>query len=233
MSDDFETRIRTSIQAIELPSAPDSLWSDRRDVERMPRRRPDAPVVGLAGVICAVVVLAFLVMRPAGSTIPNQAGSSASSGGVAAAAVMTVGDVLKGRAAGTIKGEQVVMTGFWSALAMVHSCRVPEEPMGELESLACHEGEFGITEQNEPILVVDSSVGTFRAASGPHLSPWFPRKFAEVLFPAGSVGRTQDVPIPVKLLGHFDDPRAESCRVVAREACANRFVVDDVLAFGQ
>jgi hypothetical protein len=204
---------------------------NRRDVERMPRGRPGAPVAGVAGVICAVVLLAFLVMRPAGSTIPNPTGSSASNVGVEAAAVMTVGDVLKGRAAGTIKGEQVVITGFWSALAMVHSCAVPEEPMGELESLSCHELEFGITEQNEPILVVDN--GTFRAASGPHLSPWFPRKFDEVLFSAGSVGRTQDAPIPVKLLGHFDDPRAESCRVVAREACANRFVVDDVLAFGQ
>jgi hypothetical protein len=44
-------------------------------------------------------------------------------------------------------------------------------------------------------------------------------------------GRLPLPPVPIAVVGHFDDARAADCRVTARQLCRDRFVLDEVLAF--
>ena len=65
--------------------------------------------------------------------------------------VMTVGQVLGGRAAGQIGGELVAVGGYWSDNVMPTTgmCRGQDTL-----ALGCYDGEFGITEMNEHILLM-------------------------------------------------------------------------------
>ena len=65
--------------------------------------------------------------------------------------IMTVGEVLAMRASDDPVAGPVTVRGFWSFLGIGHSCSAPAAPPGELE-IRCHDGEFGITERNEPIM---------------------------------------------------------------------------------
>jgi len=231
MSEELEERLRTYLRDIDLPPAPEALWSGPPRLDAAGRQRRASHAAGLVGVMGAVVILVLVVMRAGGTTTPGPASSLQLGQGVGAPPTLTVSEVLNGRAAGTIHGEQIVIAGFWSQLIIAHSCGVPDEPLGELESQTCHELEFGITERDEPILVAVAD-GTFRSATGPHLTPWFPPKFASVLLASTLTTDKGNVPVPITVVGHFDDPRAADCRPTAREACANRFVIEDVLSIG-
>jgi len=109
-----------------------------------------------------------------------------------------------------------------------------ESPMipGELE-INCHDGEFGITERDERIAeFIETELPGHEVpqsrmvpAAGPFLTPWVP----DGLWPQlQDVGR-ETPPVPIVVLGHLDDPRAENCRPEAVKLCRDRFVIDAVI----
>lgn len=149
--------------------------------------------------------------------------------------VMTVSEAVAAHQAGSLPDGRVAIRGYWSNGQVPHTCVPPppgEQP-GELE-LRCSDGEFGITERDEPILVVDVRRGQVTyTAQGPHLTPWFPEGLDRVgeLFTLPFINGQWYPPVPILVLGHFDDPRAEDCRPDQRELCRNRLVIDRIVRF--
>ena len=145
---------------------------------------------------------------------------------------MTVGEALAAHAAGTLPDGRAAIRGFWTDGSIPHSCAASLEPLGELE-LYCHDGEFEITERDEPIWVVDRSGQVTYEAAGPHLTPWFPSGLAgaEELFSLPFINGQRYAPVPIVVIGHFDDPRADDCRAKARQLCRDRLVIDRIVQF--
>jgi hypothetical protein len=169
------------------------------------------------------VVIASTVLAPDGL-----AGLPATVDGLA---VLMVSDVLAARAAGGLVDQPVAVGGYWSNGSVRHSCAPPPEQTGELE-LWCSDGEFGITELDERILTVDHH-GYGIEAVGPHLTPWFPNELDPLaaLFSLPPINGQPYPPVPIVIVGHFDDPRAADCRPAARQLCLDRLVVDRIAAF--
>jgi hypothetical protein len=145
--------------------------------------------------------------------------------------VMTVSEVLAARANGGLDEQAVALGGYWSDGSFGHSCAAPDGPTGELE-IYCHDGESGITENDEPIMVVDHN-GSVTMAAGPALTPWFPGDLDRLpeLYNLPFINGQRHPPVPIVVIGHFDDPRAQDCRPVARQLCLDRLVVDRIVAF--
>lgn len=146
--------------------------------------------------------------------------------------LLSVGEVLAARAAGGLRGERVAVYGYWSDGSLPHSCAPPSEPTGELE-VYCHDGEWGMTELSEPIVVVDNT-GIVTPASGPHLTPFMPVEVAggDELFRIAHVRMPGFAPVPITVVGHFDDPKAADCRPQARPLCLDRLVVERIAQLG-
>ncbi len=179
----------------------------------------------LAVVVALVGLLAVgrLGQPPLGAlTQPGSPGLSATSS--ESGRVYTVSELLDARATGKLGPGSVLVGGFWSERFLAHSCAVPADPPGELE-VACHDGEWGITERAEPIATLTSDQRLVPAA-GPHLTPWLSNELAAKLLtpPDGT-------PASVTVRGHFDDPRAKACRPAAVKDCRDRLVVDEIVSF--
>ena len=145
--------------------------------------------------------------------------------------IMTVSQVLAARAAGGLLEATVAVGGWWSNAQIGHSCAAPSGNPGELE-LYCSDGEFGITELDEPIEVVDAQ-GYVTPPSGPHLTPWFDSHIPGVdeLFLLPIINGQRYPPVPIVVVGHFDDPLAAQCRPEERKLCQDRLVVDRIVSF--
>jgi hypothetical protein len=147
--------------------------------------------------------------------------------------LLTVTEVLAKRAEGGLRGERVAVYGFWSDGSIGHSCTPPREPTGELE-LYCHDGEWGITERSEPIFVIDNSGNVIARATGPHLTPFVPDDVARAdeLFRIAHVRMPGFAPVPIVVIGHFDDPKAADCGPRSRQLCLDRLVVEKIVQLG-
>jgi hypothetical protein len=147
--------------------------------------------------------------------------------------VLSVSQVLARRASGGLKDQPVVVAGFWSDASSAHSCAPPPEQTGDLE-LYCSDGEYGITERDEPIMVVDPH-GFVTPGTGPALTPYLDQHIdrAREMFSLPIINGQRYPPIPIVVLGHFDDPRAADCRSTARNLCRDRLVVDEIIQFDQ
>jgi hypothetical protein len=158
-------------------------------------------------------------------------------------ATMSVGDFVAAAKAGTLPDGQIELHGYWSFREVGHSCAAPNEPVGDLEYY-CHDGEFGITERNEPVLtwLPGGVTGGGRAvrAAGPAMTPFIPdRLFATLLYngpqlPYGGYDQTTGLwplPVPITVVGHVHDARAVDCRPSARQLCRDRFVVDVIVDY--
>jgi len=146
--------------------------------------------------------------------------------------VMTVSEALVAHAADILPGDRVALRGFWSASNVAFSCAAPVGAPGDLE-LYCVDGQFGVTENYEPIFSYDLKAGIATEAKGPHLTPWIPPALpGDALFAAKPSGE-QYPPTPIVITGHFDDARVLNCRSEARQLCVDRLVVDRVVAFAR
>lgn len=202
---------------------------------RTPRR---AVVLALAAALVIAVIGAISLVgggsAPPSATAPTSPSPSAKIAGppigesVNGLIVRSVGQVLDRRASGAIKGEPIALGGYWTDRTIVHSCAVVVPEPGVLE-LGCHDIEFGITERNEPILTFHPD--QIRAAAGAYLNPYIPRALQQGLFSLPVVGGQRYPPVPIVVLGHFDDPRAIECRPQFRQMCLDRFVVDRIVLF--
>jgi hypothetical protein len=114
----------------------------------------------------------------------------------------------------------------------LRSCPAPNGQVGELE-LYCSEGEYGITELDEPIERI-SPDGSATAARGPWLTPYLDHTVRGVqqLFRVPARLSDAALPIAIVVVGHFHDPRAAACRPQATDLCGRRLVVDRIVQFG-
>ena len=152
--------------------------------------------------------------------------------------VQTVSQLLAARAAGKAKGGPYALRGYWTDRNVPHSCAPPHDGQpGELE-INCDDGEWGITELDEPIrdLVIQRQANQTQIggppATGPHLTPWVPS--IHEMTPLFALPRVNDQfwpPVPIVVTGHFDDPQAAQCRTQARQLCLDRFGLDHIVTF--
>jgi hypothetical protein len=146
---------------------------------------------------------------------------------------MSVSEALDAHAAGRLPRGRAAVSGWWTNGSIGHSCAAPIANPGELE-LYCHDGEFGITERDEPIFVVDlsSSVVTYQAR-GPHLTPFLSEDIAGIqqLFALPYVNGQPYPPVPITVIGHFDDPRAAQCQPDKLQLCLDRLVLEQIVSF--
>ncbi len=187
--------------------------------------------IGVTGIALALVTLQSVgALRPdAGSNGASSPAAASATLGSARQAVYSVSELLDARSTGKIRGETVALHGFWTNRLVPHGCAPPDSTPGALE-IWCHDGEWGITERPEPIavLVADSEL---HPAAGPHLTPYVPKELTEPLFGLPLLDGQPFPPIPIELLGHFDDPAVKDCRPGAQSACADRFVLEKIVAF--
>ncbi len=248
---DLEKRLRSEYAAASLPTAPTQLRNLIVDLgvpatsHRGQGRRWLLRTAPIAIALVSVGAIGMLVTgapapaptQTAGVSSPTADPSVDATSSPAAAYpdAMTVSEVLAARAGGQLAGEAVIVTGYWSDRSFGHSCASPTETPGVLQ-LYCHDGEWGITELNEPVMTLHQG-GFVDEPAGPKLTPWLPDDIAEQLFAHSYVTiGDEDVvvyaaPIPIVVEGHFDDPRAEDCWPDARQLCRDRLVVEKVLAF--
>jgi hypothetical protein len=179
-------------------------------------------VLAVVGVIGVVFVGALALTSPTGGPPTKVDGLP----------VMTVSQVLDARAAGGLRDQQVAVGGYWSASDIVPPCAPPTTTPGALE-MYCEDGLSGITQLDEPSAVLDSA-GVARA-SGPRLTPYIPASVEGLgdLGPGSTAWGPGDghAPVPIVVVGHFDDPLAADCRPEARQTCLDRLVVDKIAYF--
>ncbi len=229
MTDDLDIRLRTSLRAVALPRAPLRLQDA---LERLPLDVPAEQPRGLGrlrpiGLLAAgLAAVALVAIALALSTGPRGVGpigptpSPSPSVSVAPSATPRPSDatfpltivsvLLEDRAAGRIGGEQFVVSGFWTDRRGDDAC--PSEPPSPL--LACGDGQFGLTDEPD-------------SGTGPDLTPYVPPAVLASA-PYGALLARLAQPVNVMLLGHFDDPAADACPPAARQACVDRFVVDEL-----
>lgn len=239
MSDDLERRLRDELRRQSLPPAPESTRAYLEHIVDLPARRSRRPWLALV-LIPVVVVLVGVAALIAGSStpvpVPHPSPSATAPSEPALPAtvdglpVLTVSEVLAQRAAGELKGGPVALRGYWSDLNIVFMCAPPLGNLGVLE-MYCPEGQFAISERDEPYLVLTQGNREI-FASGPHLTPWMPPDPAFVpLFSLPTINGQQYPPVPIVVVGHFDDPRAAQCRPEARQLCRDRLVLDRIIVF--
>ncbi len=146
--------------------------------------------------------------------------------------VLSVRDVLEARSNGGLRDQAIALGGYWSALIIPHTC-VPTPPdvptPGELE-IRCNDGEFGITELNERIMTYHTG-SRITLGVGPHLTPYMSDDIAKVLFDQPLEFGPNYPPVPIVVIGHFDDPRSADCQPEALQLCRDRLVIDRIAVF--
>jgi hypothetical protein len=227
-----DDRLRESIRSLALPAAPDSLRNRlRSEIATLPAaesrrgRTASRPRLLLAAATLVIVgTAAAALIAGKGPIAPPM---------VDGLRVMTVSEAMAAHAGGGLPGSRAAIRGWWSGGFIGHSCASPIEPTGELE-LYCHDGEYGITEREEQMFVVDINSGlvTYQA-QGPSLTPFFPSDLdgSQALFSLPRINGQQYRPVPILVVGHFDDARATACREAARQLCRDRLVLERIVDF--
>jgi hypothetical protein len=187
--------------------------------------------VGRAALLLAAVVIAACGPSDPTATAASSAPSPTIPASVDGYKVMTVSEVLQARSGGGLSKATVAVGGYWSDGSVGHSCVPPEGKVGDLQ-YRCVDGEFGITERYEPIMIIDQ-FGYETVAVGPHMTPWIPNDLpgAQALFSLPFINGQRYRPVPIVVVGHFDDPRAADCAAEAAKLCADRLVVDRIAMF--
>jgi hypothetical protein len=96
--------------------------------------------------------------------------------------------------------------------------------------MRCNVGEWGVTERDEPIgeLTVDSR---WIPATGPHLTPFLSNELAYLLIQPVEIDGQRERPVPIVVIGHFDDDRVKDCQPAQAKLCADRFVIDRIVDY--
>jgi hypothetical protein len=145
----------------------------------------------------------------------------------------TVSQLLDGRTTGSIGSDPVILVGWYSDFrgSVQDSCPLPTGA----------DLELGCLDERQGVLDTDAGVGTFVDGSWvpkgePVVHPYWPPAISSdpgvaALLAVTPPGSSRPRPIFVLLRGHFDDPLAAACGADTADACADRFVVDEVIQF--
>jgi len=146
--------------------------------------------------------------------------------------ILSVDEALAGASNGSLGTDAVAVDGWWSNSPDRHSCPAPVAPVGELE-LYCADGDYGITERNEPIEIATHD-RTVSAIEGGWLTPYLDERVPGIqdLFRIPAQLNQGSKPIPILVIGHFGDARAARCRPQAIDLCRRRLVLDRIVRFG-
>jgi hypothetical protein len=190
---------------------------------------------GLAGaagtLVVLLVVVGSLVLRPTQpvpgtSNVPGS-GNPVASGEAISPVLAAIGEPITVSAALAVRdsgadSRELAVTGFLSPLPAI-PCPFESTPRNPTR-LWCSTAMRWVMEQPEQ-LWGPSAGGTHRP-TGPAFNP----SFALVEAPDVPMPQTDDeLPVPVVLMGHFDDRRARLC-VTNKDTCAGTFVVDRVIS---
>jgi hypothetical protein len=247
MIDDFETRVGLGLQRIALPAAPASLRSRVQEIAavsphargRRGRGRDWRWVMLVAAAVALLATAGGALFLSGGSSLPATIASPSPTttiqpskpSTVDGLPLLTVSEAIAKRDAGDLDGGPVAIGGYWSDASVQSMCVPPNGTPGVLE-LWCGNGEFGITELAEPIETI-SNRGHVTPGTGPSLTPYIGNDLAgaSALFTLPIINGQRYTPIPIVIVGHFDDPRATICRPEARQLCKDRLVVDRIVQF--
>jgi hypothetical protein len=143
--------------------------------------------------LVAVMATPIALLWASGSPKPGPAGFGSTVDGLR---VLSVSEALATLPTLGDSGPTIAVAGYWSSRLSAHSCVPPQVPPGRLE-LRCHDGEYGISEANEPILVVDRDGG--RAAASAHMSPYIAETVvgAEQLFSLPEINGQRFSSVPI------------------------------------
>lgn len=250
---DFERDLQERLHAARLPDAPTTLIRSLDEIVRTPqpaRHRRSRPLVLL--MVAAVIAGSGVVVgsgamdpeptdkRPAPiasadasetpTLPPTPNPTSTPAAEVDGLHVYRVSELLAARAAGNLAGGPIALAGYWSYHGIAHSCPAPLSTPGELE-IYCHDGEYGITERNEPAVVLTKD-SRLVPATGPMLTPWIPNEdWVVPLVSLMPINGQPFPPVPIVVVGHLDDERAADCRPEQQQVCRDRFVIDRLIAF--
>jgi hypothetical protein len=236
MNEDLENRLRAVLGRANLPEAPLALRDTRRIVGEHPqshaRLRTSTPAILVAVGLVAVIVAVYqprpnITDTAVGSSGPDETTSSRQVDGLE---VRSVVQLMTDRSSGRATSGPHALSGFWSRTRRLDAtCLPPSDGRAGVLEYRCREGEWGITQEDEVVLEFRRT-GLGRTisirADGPYIQPWFA---------TDEVRRTlwtveQDwTPVPVVVVGHFDDPLASECRVSMRLECQDRFVIDRIV----
>ena len=247
MIDDFETRVGLGLRRLALPAAPASLRARVLEIAAVSplahgRRRGGRDRRWLIVVAATALVAAagWALFFSGGTSLPHTTTASPSLGTsvqpsqaatVDGLPLMTVSEAIAKRDAGELGSHRVAIRGYWSDASFIRSCVPPTGSPGVLE-MYCVDGEFGITELAEPIDTI-SNRGLVTLGTGPSLTPYFDNTLlgAAALFNLPTINGQRYTPVPIVVVGHFDDPRATICRPEALQLCKDRLVLDRIIQF--
>ena len=244
MTDDLDLRLSAAFRSLELPAADPRL----RDTLEALRKRGSAGASGASGrpwfalLAAAAVVLAVAVVLsqlrvpslgppPSPTPVPTESPATSPTASPDSTGYLgfTVATLLQARAADEVGDAQVLVFGWWTDMRPNTACGTPS-PSPLL--IACGDGQFGLTEDEEPIGTWDDEafVPTDSAALTPLLSPELPtpglgRSLIGLLDENGD----PHPPVSVTVVGRFDSPLADACPAALRQACRDRFVIDEII----
>lgn len=249
MTGDLELRLRDAFAAARLPTAPQSLSHVLAELAIEPESTPKAR--GRRGVALAAIAMLALGVVSFTGTIMLMSGSAAGPAGPPPTTeptpttptpsaspspdaldgihVYEVGELKAAMAGPDRPTGPIALRGFWTDRTVVHSCVPMQHSETNLEGY-CHDGEYGITQLNEPIGTLLPG-SRYRPASGPALTPWIPEALASRLFQLPIVNEQRYTPVPIVVIGHIDDPRASDCAAEFLQTCLDRFVIDEIVTF--
>jgi hypothetical protein len=198
------------------------------------------PSIGLAWVVLVLVGCATQQLRSPseepGSPVIHASASDSSqpspppaAEGVDGLHSYTVSELQTARADSKVNGGPIALRGFWSDRSFGHSCSPPHKQPGDLE-LRCSDGEWGITEDDEAIGVL-TAASQWIPARSPHLSPYVSNDLFGPLLQQVLINGQRELPVPIVVVGHFDDPRAKDCQPEAAKLCVDRFVIDRIVDY--
>lgn len=136
--------------------------------------------------------------------------------------VHSTAETLRLRTARRLSGV-VAVSGYLSISGERASCSPSSVPPGGLGSF-CHRAGILADLPESPFNAAEGGVGWWL---GPHLHPQFPAGTRLPEEAARTVLAAQGAPLPVILLGRFDDPRAVKCRPGGRH-CGEELAIDRV-----
>jgi hypothetical protein len=245
MTDELDVQLRDALASTRLPSAPPSLshllteLATEAATEPGPHPRRRRWALGLAATLLIGVALTgstVLLMGnrghsgppppPAPTPIPSPSPSPDPLEGLH---VYEVGELEEAMAGPNRPSGPIALRGFWTERSYGHSCPYFDHSETNLE-VFCHDGEYGITQLNEPIQTITAD-HRLVLPTGPSLTPWIPDGIDAVLFGLPIVNDQKYTPVPIVVIGHIDDPRASECSADERQKCLDRFVIDEIVSF--
>jgi len=146
--------------------------------------------------------------------------------------VRTVSQAIADRDAGRLGSTSFQLGGYWTVRNSLASCPMPLESPRDLE-WQCLGYVAGITERYEAILtpVYGVQSSTTRGPDGPSLQPWIPASLTDRLVNGVIAANWELSPMPIVVVGHFDDPRAAQCHPDQQAQCREELVLERVLVF--